>query len=68
MGVLAQPVQPLAGVGLETLFEAVVAVAGGGGQAGAGPPEVGGLLGQQLTAVLGAQEGSSESNVMTYNT
>jgi hypothetical protein len=54
--VLAEPVQPLALVRREALLQAVVAVAGGGVEAGARPPEVGSLLCQQLRPGVGAQE------------
>ncbi len=56
VGVLAEAVEPLAGIGAEPLLEPVVAVARRGGEARSGPPEVGGLLGEQLGAVLGADE------------
>ncbi len=57
VGVLTETVDPLPRVGPEALLQTVVAVAGGGVEARAGPPEVVRLLGQQFAAVGGPQEG-----------
>ncbi len=56
MLVLAEAVQLLVVVGGEPLLQPVVPASDGRVQARAGPPEVGGFLGQQLTAVRGPHE------------
>lgn len=53
---LPEAVQLLALVRGESLLQAVVAVAGRGVEARAGPPEVGALLGEQFTPVARPQE------------
>ena len=63
VGVLAQAEEPLALIGGEALLDVLIAVAGGGEVAGAWPPEVDRLLGEQLVAGVALHEADMTGGV-----